>query len=1032
MKKRFTKITVTGIICLFIIAIIGVTVALAIGNDSGGETSKSYSYADIVERMYNPKLLAYKTTGEESKQFSSYDRASMIDENGNYHGWNGNADRDGVLRRDKDGGYVIAEMNGPGYISRIWSALGEDGRVKIYVDDKETPVIDCDMIDIFRGTGHPSFAFENLSYDASQGDNTYVPITYNSYCKVVVSELGIDDGGYYIVNYVQLPEGSRVESFGSELTEEQRAALEKADKFFDERLGTNPLGTADAEAESVTVTKNQPFVFEKEGKGAIIGMTFRLKNAGSNNSVDVIKSLKNLQLRAYWNGEQQPSVSAPLGDFVGSGYGITDVKTVVAGVRDDGTLYSYYYMPYTLGARIEIVNLGDRAIELDVSITTGALDEKATDYKFCAVWNRGEYYVDENGVSADPSGNHPNSRKPDYGFLKVKGSGKLVGVNLHHYKWINGKSPTCSPGSPWWGEGDEKFFVDGEVFPSWFGTGTEDFFGYAWCDPNVFSKPFHAQSYCVGGSNNMGNRVLTRIFMGEAIPFESEIDCYIEKYYDDDYIKYAFTTTFYASFDAEIDRPEYEASEYHDYFDYDEGAKPGQLIEAEEMRVVSNDADVVIQSGTAESPSMRLSGGKNVWWNTKANDEAAIGKSLTVWSPVGEEDGEYVILASILRASDFGRYKITVGNTVLQSDFDFYGSSLSIDELVELGRANLVSGYANKLTFECIGKSEQSRGYHMGLDFLLAVPVSEYTALNEFSLLKYTDVTRSAAKDEGTVLKYEAEKISWGNTNGNGIPHQEMQSFGSGWSGDKQIMWLGDDNGSELFTTNLSSPKSGLYTLKLGVTTAGDYGKMEVYFNGKSVGNHDCYSSGVNREELTFNGCAVNSGENTLVIQCVGKNAKSTSYLFGIDCITLYEVGSRAPCDFYEIEKQTYLVTGGNHTIQNDLAWLLNGNAQVWWRTPSVGDVMTVTVNCDKSVIGRMYGDFVIAGDYGRFRIEVNGVTVIENCDFYSPILSRKTVDFGVVTLNKGANTVKFYCLDKNPASSGNMLGFDRLIIYKN
>ena len=94
MKKRFTKITVTGIICLFIIAIIGVTVALAIGNDTGGETGKSYSYADIVERMYNPKLLAYKTTGEESKQFSSYDRASMIDENGNYHGWNGNADRD--------------------------------------------------------------------------------------------------------------------------------------------------------------------------------------------------------------------------------------------------------------------------------------------------------------------------------------------------------------------------------------------------------------------------------------------------------------------------------------------------------------------------------------------------------------------------------------------------------------------------------------------------------------------------------------------------------------------------------------------------------------------------------------------------------------------------------------------------------------------------------------------------------------------------------------------------------------------------
>lgn len=32
----------------------------------------------------------------------------------------------------------------------------------------------------------------------------------------------------------------------------------------------------------------------------------------------------------------------------------------------------------------------------------------------------------------------------------------------------------------WWGEGDEKFFVDGEKFPSSFGTGSEDYIGYAW------------------------------------------------------------------------------------------------------------------------------------------------------------------------------------------------------------------------------------------------------------------------------------------------------------------------------------------------------------------------------------------------------------------------------------------------------------------------------------------------------------------------------------------------------------------------
>ena len=44
----------------------------------------------------------------------------------------------------------------------------------------------------------------------------------------------------------------------------------------------------------------------------------------------------------------------------------------------------------------------------------------------------------------------------------------------------------------WWGEGDEKIYVDDESFPSHFGTGTEDYYGYAWCRAKSFSSPFHA------------------------------------------------------------------------------------------------------------------------------------------------------------------------------------------------------------------------------------------------------------------------------------------------------------------------------------------------------------------------------------------------------------------------------------------------------------------------------------------------------------------------------------------------------------
>ena len=78
----------------------------------------------------------------------------------------------------------------------------------------------------------------------------------------------------------------------------------------------------------------------------------------------------------------------------------------------------------------------------------------------------------------------PKDRWPDWVMLRTQGRGRFCGVMLHVW----------NPRGGWWGEGDEKFFVDGEKFPSTFGTGSEDYFGYAWCDPGLFQRPYHAQT----------------------------------------------------------------------------------------------------------------------------------------------------------------------------------------------------------------------------------------------------------------------------------------------------------------------------------------------------------------------------------------------------------------------------------------------------------------------------------------------------------------------------------------------------------
>ena len=108
----------------------------------------------------------------------------------------------------------------------------------------------------------------------------------------------------------------------------------------------------------------------------------------------------------------------------------------------------------------------------------------------------------------------------DHLVLDAKGRGRFVGCSLL----------VRNPSRIWWGEGDEKFTVDGEAFPSWFGTGTEDYFGYAWCDPTPFQAPFHAQVQC-DGPLNFGFTQLHRAHLLDCVPFQKSFRFELERWH---------------------------------------------------------------------------------------------------------------------------------------------------------------------------------------------------------------------------------------------------------------------------------------------------------------------------------------------------------------------------------------------------------------------------------------------------------------------------------------------------------------------
>jgi hypothetical protein len=162
-------------------------------------------------------------------------------------------------------------------------------------------------------------------------------------------------------------------------------------------------------------------------------------------------------LRIYWDDREEPDVEVPVGDFFGCCFGKRMELISYPVVVEDGDSYNcFWHMPFRKSARIEVVNQSTKPIRKLYNnidwIKKESLPEN-TMY-FCAQY-RQEY---------------PARTGEDYLVLDAKGKGYYVGTVYA----VRTRSPS------WFGEGDEKIYIDGEKKPSIRGTGTEDYFLSAW------------------------------------------------------------------------------------------------------------------------------------------------------------------------------------------------------------------------------------------------------------------------------------------------------------------------------------------------------------------------------------------------------------------------------------------------------------------------------------------------------------------------------------------------------------------------
>jgi hypothetical protein len=203
-------------------------------------------------------------------------------------------------------------------------------------------------------------------------------------------------------------------------------------------------------------------IFNAQGPGIISHIWFTIAPRGAD-------TLKELVLRAYWDGNAKPSVEVPMGDFFGlnlNSYFIYESQYLAC--SPGSSLNCYFAMPYRRSARLTVTNEGKNPIgsfysNIDYKTVPSLPDDAMY---FHAQYRQSAPCIPQTftgpKINLDGAKNHV--------YMEARGRGHLMGITLGVLQNANG----------WWGEGDEMIFVDDESKPIITGTGSEDYLCGSW------------------------------------------------------------------------------------------------------------------------------------------------------------------------------------------------------------------------------------------------------------------------------------------------------------------------------------------------------------------------------------------------------------------------------------------------------------------------------------------------------------------------------------------------------------------------
>jgi len=912
------------------------------------------TYRDLCDQLHDLDRLTVLQRGVTAHQASSYERRDR-------ESWGVNGDSGHYERVEPDGEAVLFEADGPGCIFRIWSA-NPQGTLRFYFDGATTPSWEIPFQSLFEEGRLPFIRPLVYQRDTQRSaHDCYVPIPFAKSIKVTADEAHRQ---YYHFNWLHYPAGTTVPTFRLPLTSDERDAVRRAAEAW-ANPGRDPkprLAGQQTVRQQLRIRPGETVaLLDLAGPGQLRALRVQF-------AAEQRFAWRKLVVKGVFDESDWPQVWSPLGPLFGFDWQTAEYGGFPIGCVN-GEAYLFYAMPFARRARFSLTSYLE--VPAEVTFTYDWASTPNPPAGTCTFFARWRQEVD--------------STTFDYPFLETAGQGHVVGMGLQ----INHPIPG------WWGEGDEKIWIDDETFPAWIGTGSEDYFGDAWGIRYLPEPTF-------GCSLHEGNKTCPyRWHVSDLVTFTKRIRYTIENYgvYNNFQHEHEYNSVAYW-YQQEL-KPDFKANEGVKYLGGVEAFQPiaeysyqGDIfpeIGADQTLCEGLELPFAVEAEALlpDRPKLTDLGRDRPFSRERAVDlgEAATGQVLAEVSLPGTPDEVYYPMLYTAAGDEVAELSLQIGDETLPV------VQRTAEGELTLGGLELTAGLRTEVVVTKPGRAI------------------------------FDAVAMRPATKRRDVLEAESLHVVGGGAK------VVMGTLATNASGGKLLAW---DAAGEPLKLAIADLPALPYELSARMVMAPDAPVVQAFVNDQPVGAaHDLFRANGQALSMPLPLGAWSAGRQTVELRKVGRNPKSTGDQVQLDDLEWTAVIVNPELSAPGVDAWVIKEAGLQTRIQNLGDRFLFGH-QLWMQPSRQDAAVDLAVLIPEAGRYELQVRLTTSRDYAIVAFSLDGTEIGQRIDtFTPPVLLREIDSLGVHQLTAGQHVLQLKAVDKHPASTGYLMGLDFLVVKK-